>query len=139
MISPAVPRRFLLLAPLILLAGCAPAGNTGVNTGHFQGDSKAVAQVLSDFSDAASHKDGKRACARLLASDLVHRLGPRCAQVMKDQFDDADTFKLDVQSIGVNGDTATARVSSDVNGDKTPATLTLKREAGGWRLAGLGR
>ena len=53
--------------------------------------------------------------------------------------DDADTFKLDVQSIGVNGDTATARVSSDVNGDKTPATLTLKREAGGWRLAGLGR
>jgi ketosteroid isomerase-like protein len=139
MISPPVPRRSLLLAPVLLLAGCAPAGNTGVNTGHFRGDARAVAQVLSDFSDAAGKKDGKRACSRLLARDVVHKLGPRCADVVKDQFDDADTFKLDVQSIQVNGDTATATVSSDVNGDKKPATVALRREGGSWRLAGLGR
>src|SRR3954468_1526552 len=98
MISRPVVRRFLLLVPVILLAGCTPAANTGVDTGHFRGDAKAVAQVVSDFSDAASHKDGKRACSRLLSRALVDRLGARCVQVMKDQFDDADTFKLNVQS-----------------------------------------
>jgi Putative lumazine-binding len=138
MISRPVPRRFLLLLPLVALAGCTPAGNTGVDTGRFKGDQKAVAQAVSDLSDAASHKDGKRACAQVLSSALTDKLGPNCANVMKDQFDDADSFKLDVQSISVSGDTATARVSSDVNGNKRPATLSLKRENGRWRVAGLG-
>jgi hypothetical protein len=133
-------RRSALLTPLLALAlgGCAAAGGTGVNTGDFKGDQKAVAQKLSDLSDAARAKDGGRACSQILSHAVVDSLGSDCAQVMKDQFGDADSFKLDVKSIDVQGNRATARVTSDVNGTSRPTTLTLVREGGGWRVDKLG-
>ena len=129
-------RGSFLLVPLLALAlgGCAAAGGTGVKTGDFKGDQKAVAQTLSDLSDAARGKDGGRACSQILSHALVDALGPDCAKTMKDQFGDADSFKLDVKSIAVRGDHATARVLSDVDGTKRPATLALVRERGGWRV-----
>src|SRR4051794_16239741 len=136
MISRRMPRPSVLLAPVLALAlgGCAAAGGTGVNTGDFKGDQKAVAQTLSDLSDAARGKDGGRACSQILSHAVVDALGSNCAQVMKDQFDDADTFKLDVKSIDVQGDRATAHVLSDVNGTKRPATIALVREGAAWRV-----
>jgi hypothetical protein len=133
-------RGSVLLAPVLALAlgGCAAAGGTGVNTGDFKGDQKAVAQKLSDLSDAARGKDGGRACSQILSHAVVDALGSNCAQVMKDQFGDADSFKLNVKSIDVQGDRATARVTSDVNGTSTPATISLVRQGGGWRVDKLG-
>ena len=46
MIRAPMKRWFLLLIPLIGLAGCAPSGAGGVDTGRFKGDAKAVAQTL---------------------------------------------------------------------------------------------
>jgi hypothetical protein len=131
-----MPRRPVLLAPLLALAlgGCAAAGGTGVNTGDFKGDQKAVAQTLSDLSDAARSKDGGRACSQILSHAIVDALGANCAKALKDQFDDADTFKFDVKSIDVQGDRASARVLSDVNGTKRPATIALVRQGRGWRV-----
>ena len=134
MISPPMARRFALLLPLLALAGCTPAGNTGVDTGKFKGDAKAVAQTLDSLSSAARSKDGKKACTQLLSRAVVSSLGPNCEKVMNNQFDDADTFKLDVLSIAVRGDRATARVRSDVNGTKRVTALPLVREGGSWRV-----
>jgi hypothetical protein len=133
-------RRTALLAPLLALTvgGCAAAGGTGVNTGDFKGDQKAVAQTLSDLSDAARSKDGGRACSQILSHAIVDALGSDCAQVMKDQFGDADSFKLDVKSIDVSGNRATAQVTSDVNGTSRPATISLVRQGSGWRVDKLG-
>jgi len=105
-----------------------------VNTGNFKGDQKAVAQTLSDLADAARKKDGGRACSQLLSKAIVDSFGRDCAKTMKDQFDDADTFKLDVKAIDVQGDRATARVSSDFNGTSRETTMNLVRESGGWRV-----
>jgi hypothetical protein len=134
MISPRMPRRLALLVPLLAVAGCAPAGSTGVNTTSFKGDAKAVATTLNDLSSAARSKDGKKACSQLLSRAVVGALGANCTKVMNDQFDDADTFKLDVLSIAVRGDRATARVRSDFNGTKRVTALPLVREGGSWRV-----
>jgi len=134
MISPRMRRRLALLLPVLALAGCSATGSTGVNTTSFKGDAKAVAQTLDSLSSAARGKDGKKACTQLLSRAVVSALGPDCEKVMNDQFDDADDFKLDVQSIDVRGGRATARVKSDVNGVSRVTTLPLVREGGGWRL-----
>ena len=135
-----MPRALALLLPVLLLAGCAPSGGKGVDTGRFKGTSKDVAQALSDLSDAARRKDGQRACAQLLSRRIVDALDKAggCQKAMKDQFGDADVFTLDVKAVQVNGDQATARVSSDFNGDKREATIPLVRESGDWRVDQVG-
>src|SRR5439155_7620824 len=74
MIRAPMKRWFLLLIPLIGLAGCAPSGAGGVDTGRFKGDAKAVAQTLDDLTTAGRKKDGQRACAELLSHRRVHAL-----------------------------------------------------------------
>src|SRR4051794_30267724 len=140
MIRPLVNRTLALLLPLLALAGCAPSGGGGVETGRFQGEPRKVAQALDDLSDAARRKDGQRACAQLLSRRIVDALGKAggCQKAMKGQFDDADVFKLDVKAIQVSGDRATARVESDFNGDKRVTTLSLVRESNSWRVDEIG-
>ena len=130
-----------MLIPLIGLAGCAPSGGTGVDTGRFQGDAKAVAQTLDDFSAAGRKKDGQRACAELLSHRRVDALDKAagCRKAMEDQFGDADVFKLDVKSIQVSGDRASARVLSDFDGHQRASTILLVREDRRWRLDSVGR
>jgi hypothetical protein len=136
MIRALVNRRLVLLLPLLALAGCAPTGGSGVDTGRFQGDAKNVARALSDLTDAARRKDGQRACAELLSRRIVDALGQAggCQKAMDEQFKDADAFTLDVKAIQVDGDRATARVSSDFNGDKRVTTIPLVRESRSWRI-----
>ena len=136
MIRPRVKTLLALLLPVLALSGCAPSGGQGVDTGRFQGDSKKVAQALDDLSSAARRKDGQRACAQLLSRRIVDALDKAggCQKAMDDQFGDADVFKLDVQSITVNGDRATARVKSDFNGTKRVSTIPLVRETNSWRV-----
>jgi hypothetical protein len=133
-------RRFVLLIGLVALGGCAPSGGGGVDTGRFRGDAKAVAQALDDLAETGRKKDGQRACAELLSHRRVDALdkGGGCRKAMEDQFDDADVFKLDVRSIDVSGDRASARVLSDFDGKQVPRTLGLVREDRRWRLDSVG-
>jgi hypothetical protein len=142
MIRRCMRRTICLLLPLALLGGCAPAGGKGVDTGRFQGDAKQVAVTLSDLVDAGRKKDGARVCAQLLSKrrvDALDRGGGSCRVALDDQLNDADVFTLDVDTITVNGTTATARVRSEFNGHKQPRTLGLVREQGRWRLDSVGR
>jgi hypothetical protein len=136
MIRGPVKRTLALLLPVLALSGCAPSGGQGVDTGRFQGESKDVARTLDDLTDAARRKDGQRACAELLSRRIVDALGRAggCQKAMEDQFGDADAFTLDVKSIQVDGDRATARVESDFNGVKRVTTLPLVREGNSWRV-----
>jgi hypothetical protein len=126
-----------LLAALVL-AGCAPSGGGGVDTDEFQGERKAFAEALDELTDAARRGDGQRVCSDLLARALVDRIGRRrCADAVEEQIDDADVFDLDVERIDVRGNRATARVLSDFAGEERPRTVTLVKEGGDWRLAGI--
>jgi hypothetical protein len=136
MIRALVLRPLALLLPVLVLTGCAPSAGQGVDTGRFQGASKDVAKALDDLTDAARRKDGQRACAQLLSRRIVDALDKAggCQKAMKEQFGDADVSTLDVKSIQVDGDRATARVESDFDGDKRVSTIPLVRESNSWRV-----
>ena len=122
-----------------MLAGCAPSGGGGVDTGSFSGTEKDVASALDDLADAARAGDGQRACSELLSRKRVDALGTNCRKAMDDQFDNADTFTLDVEDITVSGNTARARVVSDFDGKDATRTLVLVRESNRWRLDAIER
>ena len=117
------------------LAGCAPSGGSGVDTGEFSGEEKRVAEAIDELADAGRRSDGERVCSDLLARRVVDQLGRRCAKALEDQLDNADVFELDVEDITVSGARATARVRSDFNGSEQPRTLVLVREGQDWKLA----
>jgi hypothetical protein len=83
-------------------------------------------------------------CAQLLSKRLVDRLdsaGGSCRTALENQLDDADVFDVDVakDAITVDGSTATARVRSNYDGNKTPRTLRLVLEQRRWKLDGISR
>lgn len=122
-----------------LLAGCAGQSSTD-NAKRYQGDRKAVAQVVDDFASAIKKRDAKTLCATILAPSLTGHLhqGVRdCQDVVGDQAKDASTYDLKVQSIQVSGTTATARVRSQFDGEDRTSTLELTRQGKAWRISGI--
>jgi hypothetical protein len=137
-------RRILLLLPLVIVSGCAPANSGGVDTSNFTGAEKAVATTLKDLGDAAQKRDGGRVCSDLLSKRLVDKLDSgngSCQTALDDQLDDADVFTMDVakDAITVDGNRATAVVRSEFDGDKQPRTLHLALEGRRWRLDSISR
>jgi hypothetical protein len=132
-------RRLLLLVPLLLaLAGCGQAVSSSAED--FQGDDRAVAEVVEELQDAGTSGDADRICADILATELVDRLrsaGSTCAEEMENAIDDADDFELQVEDVEVTGDTATATVGRGPDGDAGTATFEFTRENGQWRAIGL--
>jgi hypothetical protein len=142
MIRELMPRPIFLLLPLVLLSGCAPAGSGSVDTGRFKGASKAVATTLKDLADAGRKKDGARVCAQLLSQrrvDALDRGNGSCRSALDNQLDDADVFDMDVDSIRVAGQRATARVRSTYNGHKVARTVGFVFEQRRWRLDSVSR
>ena len=141
MIRRRVRPRPLALLPLVLLAGCAPSGGGGVDTGRFQGAEKDVAKTLDDLSEAARKRDAARVCAQLLSRRRVDALDrdSSCRTAMDDQLTSSDVFALDVDDIKVAVNRATAKVRSNFDGDKTLRTLAFVLEGGRWRLDSVGR
>ena len=126
-----------LLATSVLLAGCgAQAQPSSVD--NFQGTEREVAQKVEDLQDAGKRNKPDDICANILASTLVDQIeeaGADCAQEMKKAIEDADDFELDVRSVKVTGDTATAEVR---RGDGGPTeTMRFTREKGQWRATAL--
>jgi ABC-type molybdate transport system substrate-binding protein len=134
----------LLSAAVLSAAGLAACGaTTGVSTGNLSGDSRLVAQTISNLQSDAQNDD-KKVCNNDLASSLVAKLkagGADCATVIKNQLNEVDNFDLALDganAVTVTGDTAVARVKS-TSANKTRAdTLTLVKEGGRWKVAGLG-
>jgi hypothetical protein len=125
---------------LALAAGCAPTTSSKTNLGTFRGDQRQAAQAVVDFASAANSGDEQRLCGTLLAKALATRLaaaGRGCPAVVHEAIRDADSVDLTVQSVRVTGDRASARVKLETGKKDRTTTLTLVREGGGWRIAGL--
>ncbi len=129
------------------LCACALAvsacGTTGVSTSQFSGESKSVAQTISDLQSDASSHDASKICDNDLASTVVSRLqatGGKCSTVLTNQLKEVDNFDVSLASsnaITVTGNTATARVKT-TSGNKTRYdTLTLVKEGNRWKVSGL--
>ena len=128
----------LLCAPL-LAVGFAACGTATVSTAGFKGEAHAVAQAVSNLQSDATAGEEKKVCANDLSSAVVSRLGGSkgCEKVIKNQPTEVDSLELSVQSVQVNGATASAHVKSVYEGKPRLSTLTLVKESGKWKLSAL--
>lgn len=127
----------ILLAALtpLALAACGEV----VSTSNFGGESKAVAQVISDFQNNISTANKANICQKDLASALVARLNSAsggCQEVIKNQLGQIDTYSLSIESISVKGTSAEAQVKSTYSGKTKTSTLLLVKQDGKWKISG---
>jgi hypothetical protein len=129
----------LLCPPLLALAlaGCA----TTTTTAGFKGVDHEAAQTIANFQSDATDAEQKKICADDLAATLVTRLGGAkgCETAIKSQLAEVDSMEVSVQSVQIasNGATATAGVKSVHEGKKRASTVSLVKEGGKWKIAGL--
>jgi hypothetical protein len=123
---------------LALAVGLAACGETA-STSNFKGESHNVAQTVSDFQSDSTAGNQKKLCQNDLASTLTTRLQSTggCQAVLKEQLHEIDALNMTIESIAVNGTSATARVKSTYSGKSRITTLTLVKEGSRWKVSGV--
>ena len=129
----------LALLPVVLAVALAGCGGGGDSAADFEGEQKAVAQVVEDLQEASVEDEPRRICRALLDPALVRRAGgpDACARRIDAALGDADTYELEVKAVRITGATATARVESGRQGNQVE-TIRLVRVGRAWRIAALG-
>jgi len=130
----------LLCAPLLALGMSSCASTT--TTSSYKGENHAVAQTIANLQTEATAGEAQKICATLLSSTVTARLSSAhggCTQALKNQLTQVDTPELTVQEVQQHGATsASAQVKSTYAGKSKLSTLTLVKEAGKWKISGLG-
>jgi hypothetical protein len=133
-----MPRAALLAAVLALvLSACGAATNT--QNDKFNGAQQDVVKVVDNLAQAGSRGDADRICTEILAKQLVDELksaGGDCVTEMERAIKDATDYDLQVTSVKISGNNATAQVRQGDDGKV--ATFTFVKESGGWRASALG-
>ena len=140
MVPVAIKHPAALASALALSLGLAACGST-VSTTNFKGESHNVAQAIANLQSDATTGSQSKICDNDLASSVLAKLkanGSTCQQALKDQLNQIDNFDVTVQSITVNGTTATAKVKSTYLGKSRAGTLQLIKEGKTWKVASLG-
>lgn len=131
-----------LIAPagaLCLALGVAGCGETS-STGSYKGESKKVAQTISNLQSDATTANASKVCSRDLAASVVKRLeasGTSCKKALEGQLKEIDTYALTVESIDVKDSTATAKVKSTWSGKESVHEVSFVKEGGSWKVADL--
>jgi hypothetical protein len=132
------PAALVVLVLATLLAGCASGAGSNDSAEDFRGDQRAVATTVEDLESAAKDGDENRICRDLLAAALARRLAAQggCAAAVDKAIKNSDNFLLDVESVRIAGNRATARVKTETGDRDRFGTLTLTRirPSAGWRV-----
>ena len=123
----------LMLLAAALLGAC---GGSTSSAGEFEGERRDVAEVVENLQDAAEAGEADRICSEIMAREAVERLGD-CKEEVTKAIEDADAFELEVQSVIVSGETATARVKGQEGTRDVVRTFEFVREDGRWKATGL--
>lgn len=142
----AAPARLLTLLAACALALSACGASDKNSAKDFTGDQKAVAQTVEDLQKQGEKRTASGAqaiCDDLLAPALVAQIkrasSRACDAVLKDALGDTDAFELQVKKVTINGDRATAVVTSQASGRKDRTdTLTLVKVGDAWKISALG-
>ena len=131
-------RRLLTVASLLLvLAGCGQqAGNSAED---FEGEERAVAQVVEELQEAGERGEADRICREILVQELVAQLnqaGTTCPAEMQRAIDDADEVEVQVEDVTVTGQTARATVARQGDQDGT-TVFEFRLVRGEWRASSL--
>jgi uncharacterized cupredoxin-like copper-binding protein len=130
-----------IAVPLVLAAlasGCA-GGASSAND--FQGEQKQVADVVEKLQSAGETGDAKTICDDILSkalADQIKAAGSTCEQELDKAIKDADDFDLDVESVTIDGDKATAKVKGRDRGADRVRTFEFSKEGSSWRATSLG-
>ncbi len=130
----------LLCVPPLATGLAACGATSSVSTSAFKGEQQQVAKAVAHLQSHATALEAKKICSEDLAAAAVARLNASkgCKQAIESQLKEIDSFETTVQSVQINGATATARVKSVDAGKKTVQTVTFAKEGGKWRISGLG-
>jgi hypothetical protein len=94
-----------------------------------------VAGLVDDFANAGRDGDGTKICEDIfsteLASNIERESGQSCPSEVEDNLPE-DEYELEVDSLAVDGDTATAEVSDQ---DDNSSTLHIETIDDDWRIA----
>lgn len=134
------PTIALICAPLLATAVAACGAATSVSTSAFKGEQQKVAQAVAHLQSHATALEAKKICSEDLAAAHVAQLNAapgHCKQAIEAQLKQIDSFETTVDSVQIDGATATARVKSVNSGKKTLQTVTLVREGGKWKISGV--
>ena len=127
-----------LAGAALVLAAC---GGTSSSATKFDGDERAVADVVEEIQEAAAKDDSARICRDLIVEALRKQIesgGQNCTKELELAIDDVDDYELEVVDVTVSGTTATAKVeSADGTEDRTD-TLEFTKEQGRWKATSLG-
>ena len=133
------PPSIAALAAALALAGCGASQSSSADD--FQGQEKAVADVIEELQSAGSTGDEAKVCDELIAPDLAKEFAAGssdCEDEVSKAFSDADDQELRVTDVSVSGDTATAQVRAGDDSDTT-ATFELERRRGRWFISSIER
>jgi hypothetical protein len=128
----------IALVAAVLLAGCAAQSSSNDDTSKFKGDQRLVANTVEDFESAASKGDQDKICRDLLATALVRQYAQRggtCEKAVDGALKDADSFKLTVEKVAINGQDATATVKADRGKKDINQAIVLVKQGAGWRIS----
>jgi hypothetical protein len=132
-------RRLLTPISVVLCGMSVTACATTTSTAKFKGAEHEVAQTVANLQSDVTSGEQKKICANDLASTVVNRLGGRqkCEAALKTQLGQIDSTEAAVESVQVNGATATAKVKATYSGKKKLSTLSLQKESGKWKISTL--
>jgi copper chaperone CopZ len=84
-------------------------------------------------------REQKKLCRNDLAAVVGARLQSAggCEAVVKKQLPQLDSLNLTIESISVNGATATAKVKSTYSGKNRITTVALVKEGPRWKISGV--
>ncbi|HEV3000692.1 MAG TPA: nuclear transport factor 2 family protein [Solirubrobacteraceae bacterium] len=128
-----------MLAPrtALVLALCAtlPLAACG------RSDEREVRDALERYAQAVERKDYQALCDDLLSRRLIdnlRRVGAPCETALQRGLRDVEKPSIVVESVKVNGDTASAVARTDAaNEEPSKDTIQLAKEDGEWKVVDL--
>jgi hypothetical protein len=127
------------IGALCVALGVSACGEAS-STGSYKGESKNVAQTITNLQSDATSANTSKVCSRDLAASVLKRLeasGSACKKVLEGQLREIDTYSLTVESISVKGSAATAKVKSTWSGKEHVHEVSFVKEGGSWKISGL--
>jgi Domain of unknown function (DUF4878) len=132
--SPAVARALLVLLAALALALPACGGGD---------DREDIEQTVRDFVSATNDRDADTFCGEIVTQEFLEQStgakGDAAEDECKRQLESINGLEVELVEIRkteVDGDSATVRAVIVTQGDSNTQILRLKKEDGGWKLAG---
>jgi hypothetical protein len=116
------------LLPLVLIACCAALGACGSS------DEDKVKESLDSFAKAVGDKDEAAFCDTVTSEQI--RKSDSCEKQVKASDLEAvgEINDIKAEDIKVNGDTATAKVSVTVQGQRSSDAASFRKIDGDWKI-----